>query len=122
MSWDERKEVFERVEAHLLEQGERSVDKVACLYRDMHGRKCAIGCLIDDLVYIRIKNDASLPPIEHASAEQEPVLTALRRSGIDAEDEEMSEMLMELQEIHDDDDPGMWDIKLEGLARRQGFR
>jgi hypothetical protein len=52
----DRQEIFDKVKAHLLEQGCRSVDPPVhgaawCKYRGPRGLKCAIGALIPDEVY-----------------------------------------------------------------------
>ncbi len=64
-----KQETFDLVFTHLFEQGERAVDEVTlyCRYRDTHGLKCAVGCLIPDseytedmedcLPYVRSEND-----------------------------------------------------------------
>lgn len=46
-------EVFDKVAAHLLNQGGRSRadDDSMCAYRNSKGQRCAIGCLIPDDVY-----------------------------------------------------------------------
>lgn len=46
-------QVFDKVSTHLLTQNAKSRECGACKYRDVDGRKCAIGCLIDDKIYTR---------------------------------------------------------------------
>lgn len=48
-----KQELFNYVARHLLEQNERCIDPEdgGCAYRDDVGRRCAIGCLIDDKHY-----------------------------------------------------------------------
>ena len=45
-------QVFDTVARHLLLQKGRAYDEGACQYRDKQGRKCAIGCLIPDEMYL----------------------------------------------------------------------
>ena len=48
----EAQEIYDKVKAHLLTQGERSTDMGNhCLYRGPNGLKCAVGCLIPDDLY-----------------------------------------------------------------------
>jgi hypothetical protein len=45
-------EVFNKVEAHLLAQGVRSMKYLdMCAYRGAGGLRCAVGCLIKDEFY-----------------------------------------------------------------------
>ena len=47
-------EVFNKVEAHLLAQGVRSIRKskmYMCAYRGAGGLRCSVGCLIKDEFY-----------------------------------------------------------------------
>tara|TARA_R110002153_G_scaffold1347_7_gene6974 strand:- start:11 stop:361 length:351 start_codon:yes stop_codon:yes gene_type:complete len=46
------REIFYKVEKHLLKQNERSVaNGVACRYRNDQGLTCAVGCLMSDDMY-----------------------------------------------------------------------
>lgn len=45
-------EISRRISLHLTVQKARSVgEDDKCMYRDGHGRMCAVGCLIDDAHY-----------------------------------------------------------------------
>lgn len=117
MSGPTRREVFERVKAHLLAQGKAakvSVPKTwaegsetRCCYRTGDGLKCAVGCLITDEAYHDgLEGNYSLSPV---------VLDALRVSGIDVSDMRMVAMLHELQNVHDGMDPTVWASELDAI-------
>jgi hypothetical protein len=44
-------EIFDKVALHLLTQGRPARESGSCKYRTPGGRKCAIGCLIEDDQY-----------------------------------------------------------------------
>ena len=99
-------EVFNKVEAHLLSQGEKSMSSYlglsdVCAYRGEGGKQCAVGCLIKDEFYHK--------DLEGWSAA--PVLIA---SGINLSPE-MEKMLNDLQYLHDGRDPKSWELRLQKL-------
>lgn len=48
----EPQEIFNKVATHLFTQGEQARNDTACLYRAKDNKKCAVGCLIPDEMYI----------------------------------------------------------------------
>lgn len=88
-------EIFDTVSVHLLTQNKKSQESSfysSCLYRGPNGLKCAVGCLIKDEFYnIHIEN---------YSSDAECVIKALGQSGIIIDDE-ITEILYDLQDIHD---------------------
>ena len=93
-------EIFDRVVAHFIKQGHRSVtvDQHApggavpdCMYRAPNGDMCAIGCLISDEAYS--------PGIEQMPAFAMMVQQALIRSGVTVEGRQ--KLFDQLQYAHD---------------------
>lgn len=113
-----RQEVFNRVAAHLLAQGEQSVSEDgSCMYRAPNGRACAIGCLITD--------DAYTSNLESNGAKSVAILSALARSGVLENTYnvayEDAELLAKLQHLHDGRDPETWLYELQLLADNNGL-
>lgn len=119
---------FNTVSAHLLAQNARSLADYnltqGCAYRGENGLKCAIGALIKDEFY--------LPKLEGlmvaATQTTQAVLKSLKleQQGTDlvAKDGEtvdcllFLELLHDLQLIHDNVDPCLWQEYLIGTATR----
>jgi hypothetical protein len=104
-------DVFNYVKEHLLNQNQRSLDpwSLQCQYRsqteDGKVLMCAVGCLIDEDLYSE--------KIENLSASNEDVMKAIR--GSITTWKVNSDMLGELQNIHDEYEPDSWSLKLEYL-------
>ena len=104
-------DVFNYVKEHLLNQNQRSLDpwSLQCQYRsqteDGKVLMCAVGCLIDEDLYSE--------KIENLSASNEDVMKAIRGSITNWKVN--SDMLGELQNIHDEYEPDNWSLKLEYL-------
>jgi hypothetical protein len=104
-------DVFNYVKEHLLNQNQRSLDpwSLQCQYRsqteDGKVLMCAVGCLIDEDLYSE--------KIENLSASNEDVMKAIR--GSITTWKVNSDMLGELQNIHDEYEPDNWSLKLEYL-------
>jgi hypothetical protein len=102
-------DVFNYVKEHLLNQNQRSLDpwSLQCQYRSQteDGKilMCAVGCLIDEDLYSE--------KIENLSASNEDVMKAIR--GSITTWKVNSDMLGELQNIHDEYEPDNWSLKLE---------
>lgn len=107
--------LFDRVASHLLLQGERSVQESSggCMYRNGAGLSCAVGVLITDEAYA--------PAMEWRSLDDEPVLDALRQSGV-ADSAEVLSLLNELQEVHDITPIPRWESQLAYLAEVHNLR
>jgi hypothetical protein len=104
-------DVFQYVKAHLLNQNERSLDPhtLQCNYRSENEKgkilMCAVGCLIHDDYYSE--------EIENLSASNEDVKLCIENSipsWIVNTD-----MLNELQHIHDEYEHDEWNLKLYNL-------
>jgi hypothetical protein len=114
------RDIYERVSAHLLTQRAVSEDdNGSCRLRSSDGRKCAIGSLIADDVY--------QPDIEgigisyYRNARDGSLLRALYASNVNAYDPEIAELLIELEEVHDDFRVDEWPQVLACLAERHAF-
>lgn len=83
-------QAFDMVVAHLKIQKLQAIDGTSCRYRDLNGRKCALGCMIADADYEEgvDKNGMSL-----RSAMNHGWITVDK--GVDVE------LLEELQRCHD---------------------
>lgn len=103
-------EVFNKVEAHLLAQGVRSMSySGACAYRGEMGRSCAVGCLIKDEFYHK-----GLEGIPMWADPDRWLEEALIKSGIEWCDWSKS-MLTDLQSLHDSVNPKVWEQELQEL-------
>lgn len=111
----ETQEIFDRVKAHLLAQGERSVtvrkSVSICAYRGADGRKCAIGVLIPD--------DRYSAAIETLAASDSAIMALI---GLTPTDTDQAELLDALQHIHDDILPSLWEGALRSIARSHGLK
>ena len=87
-----QQEVFDKVVVHALTMTRPSHGPDYCMYRGPRGNKCFVGALISDEFY--------RPHLEGCDANNRVVLRALEQSGI-AGVSEHSEMLVRLQQIHD---------------------
>lgn len=97
-----KQEIFDRVAAHLLLQGQRAMSSAAtggtrCSYR-ANGMSCAIGCLISDEAYAET--------LEGAGVNSRKVQAALVASGVSPAGELPNSLLRSLQRVHDDAEDG----------------
>lgn len=100
------RQVFDKVKAHLLGQGQKAQPVTGmCRYRTPDGKSCAVGCLLADDHY---RTDFEGIGIRSTTAEAGALRTALERSGIDANEENTLQMLGELQDLHDSYDVDEW--------------
>ena len=97
-------QVFNKVAKHLLKQNRRAMDGGACLYRDGHGRSCAVGCLIPDGQY--------RPGLEPWSPGR-----LVRAGKLPGVGEEAVKLLNELQGTHDSNTPSLWPDTLREVAK-----
>lgn len=121
-----RQQVFDKVRDHLLRQGKRSLgiytpvgrlepnEKPYPMYHGPDGLACAIGCLMAKEHYD--------PSVEgHTIMSWHPsagptVRGVLLSSGVDARDFPMFELLMDLQDTHDEYEPEDWEEHLRRVA------
>lgn len=97
------RDVFEFIKNHLLSQGERSImdNEITCAYFGTEGKKCAVGVLIREDIY-------------HSSIEEKPVNHSLLRSAVTKSVPNWiinTQMLGELQFIHDGSHDWEWSLK-----------
>ena len=110
-------EVFNKVEAHLLAQGVRSIRKskmYMCAYRGAGGLRCAVGCLIKDEAYHKGLEGIAMWPDEKEDDYQMLLQEALIKSGIDLKPATI-DMLSDLQDLHDTVKPEVWKQRLQKL-------
>ena len=111
-------EVFNKVEAHLLAQGVRSIRKSLiqdmCAYRGAGGLRCAVGCLIKDGFYSRSLEGIAMWVDEKEEDRQMLLEEALIKSGIDLKPA-TTYMLSDLQYLHDRKKPKDWKQELQKL-------
>ena len=97
--------VFEFVKQHLLTQGQRSESITSCFYKQSNGLTCAIGCLIENEFY----NDN----LEFHNGNDAIIIKAVQKSlpnwNIN------TDMLLALQELHDECEVEEWEWKLDQL-------
>ena len=96
------RDVFEFIKNHLLTQGQRSLmdNEMTCAYFGVEGKKCAVGALIREDIY-------------HSSIEEKPVNHSLVQSAITESVPNWkinTEMLCELQSIHDGKSMYDWEM------------
>ena len=117
MDKKKKREIFVRVRDHLLKQRERSVGLYGlCAYRGALGHKCAIGCLIPDHAYTPEMEGFSI----HGLLENHPSVAPYL--GLDASPYPKDVgFLSNLQCIHDDLSPDIWEQNLSELGERYGL-
>ena len=101
------KGVFEFVKQHLITQGQKSESITSCYYKQPNGLRCAIGCLIDDEFY----NEN----LEFKNGDDPIILDAVQKSLPNWKINH--NMLIELQELHDEVEVEEWEWKLEELEQ-----
>ena len=97
------REIFYKVEKHLLKQNKKSVDSGSgCMYRSNGGLSCAVGCLMTDDIY-----DSSF---EGDSVRDSSIMDALTPIVGVNEDKRVLKLylLRELQVVHDESQPTCW--------------
>lgn len=123
-----KQEVYEHVRNHLLTQNSRSVDDNDCpLYHAPWGHKCAIGCLIANEHYqhkiqgtaVFLTRTRPKNPFERSA--DHILADALFKSGVDVDDEEMLDLLIELQDLHDVIPIDRWNSELDAIALNHGL-
>jgi hypothetical protein len=114
------KDIYERVSQHLLAQRAVSEDdNGSCRLRSAEGRKCAIGSLVRDDVYEPDLEGVGISYYRHAHDGK--LLRALYASHVNAYDPNVIDLLIELEEVHDDADVEAWPHLLAALGKRHAF-
>lgn len=113
-----KQEVFIKVRDHLLAQNARAFKLAGngeefCMYRTPEGKACAAGCLIKDEFYS--------PNIEGMGTYDEPVIKALKLSGVNMDDQQTANLVSSLQAMHDSQDPIEWEAYLANTGRFYGL-
>lgn len=109
-------EIFDRVAAHLLTQNSKATDEAGreCMYRAPDGRKCAVGCLIDDKFYTA--------DLESRTVSWPEVQDALELSMGCRMSQVTYKMLADLQRLHDGAPVERWARKLEVIANEHRLK
>jgi hypothetical protein len=136
--------VFDKVAAHLLSQGEKSLRPgVGCAYKTDDGLKCAVGCLIEPQHYkVSIEGESIVSPKvqdvvikslklrvsseERILAENKLIdnLTLNNMGNVPLKISQLPEyiafvkFLHDLQAVHDDYNPEEWEAELSFLATK----
>lgn len=107
------REVFDRVSNHMLTQNQRASHASSCMYRTPNGLKCAVGCLIPDEDYSdRFEGITYQLAIRAAR----PALAANLRAVVESQiGKGHTDLLTNLQYIHDKYEPCNWPAKLQEL-------
>lgn len=100
-------EVFDQVAKHLLKQGVKSTDKGngLCVYKSDDGYKCAAGCLIAKSEYRKKYEGAGWKGL-------------IQKYGVTSSH---SDLIRDLQKMHDNADPITWPNHLKSLADIHGL-
>lgn len=114
-------EIFDLVAEHLLSQNCRSTTTAPfggqdCMYRGDDHKMCAVGRLIKDDFYDPTLEGIGIAAIGSdqtsiipSRAERAAMLaTALKNSGVNADDISMLDLLHQLQHVHDNREPHEW--------------
>ena len=103
--------IFYKVKAHLLKQGEKSMDEEygSCRYHGDYGRSCAVGCLITANMYDdNLEGEGVHSPVVISALK--PIIGTQRKKR-----KSKLELLDALQGVHDEYPPNVWESKLEEL-------
>jgi hypothetical protein len=112
-------EIFDTVARHLMTQGAQALRKKpglndeTCAYRGDDGKKCAVGALIPDNIYV--------PEMDQGT--DTSVRALLRRfpTELPAYFYENTDLLDQLQDVHDDNPDGDFRYDLEHVAEGHGL-
>ena len=105
--------IFNKVAAHLLTQREQSLNADGrCSYRGQNGRRCAVGCLINDKHYHSALGDKTIDTY----AVRQAVKNSL---GLPRLSPRLAFLLEELQILHDYTPPSAWREELKELAHKR---
>lgn len=114
------KDIYERVSTHLLTQRAVSEDdNGSCRLRSPEGHKCAIGSLVRDDLYGPELEGVGISYYRHAHDGK--LLRVLYASNVNAYDPNIIDLLIELEQVHDDADVEEWPHLLAALGRRHAF-
>jgi len=103
-----KQEIFDTSALHLLNQNKKSLkldNNEFCMYRGPEGLQCAIGPLIPDSKYSKKMENMSAKTL----MSNYPMLKEHLGGNL--------ELLIELQDVHDNCSVGEWLTELKGVAR-----
>lgn len=102
----DNQEAFNRIVTHLRKQGSRALDDTGgCRYRTPEGKRCAVGVLLTDEMY--------LPSFEGTGIWGNNLLLATLKTFYP---NIKPELLGTLQAIHDGEDPCIWETAFQQIA------
>lgn len=106
-------DVFDRAAVHLIKQGRRASNEVACLYRGPENTCCAVGALIPEALYQAGFENGNVERLI-SGLEDGVLLKFLHKH---------RSLLNDLQSVHDNEDipPQEWPICLAGVADDHGL-
>jgi len=112
-----KQEVFDKVAKHLLQQNARSATaNDFCEYRGKTGLMCAVGCLIPDVAYSPgIEGMGVVGLIDHYRRQGAVMLHLVEDNGLTVDN---SQMLVDLQYLHDKMPVHQWQDKLAEIAKQ----
>ena len=121
-------EIFNAIVTHLIRQGARATpptlppspqrDTPSCMYHAADGKRCAVGCLIDDEHYSGELEGWGVDGSEPGSSCVRQAIAASIGRELQADE---VELLGRLQGIHDGHNPCEWLLELRELARESGL-
>jgi hypothetical protein len=111
-----RQEVFNKVATHLLTQGVAATVGGECRYRTDDGKRCAIGCLIPDSLYMATLEGKEIGTVLDANPRLREHLQITEKASGDLDSDE--NFLSGLQRIHDLYEPYAWGEELNEFATR----
>lgn len=135
-------QIFDKVWAHIKQQGHASLQRGSCVYKAPNGDMCAVGCLLPsgtdtapmegggvDSVLVVEKLDGKIVSkirdgFKIASDRDLAVAIALDSAGLDWEDREVVRFLGSLQAAHDkylQTSLDMWEGRMRTLAEVWGL-
>jgi len=104
-------EIFDKGLSHIRMQGCASIKNQACVYRNPQGHACVVGGLIKDEHYNPIfdmnggiaawKLKSSWTSTPHAGQDIQELGAALMKSGVNAKDDGVVDLLTHMQRAHD---------------------
>lgn len=115
-----RQEIFSQVATHLLTQNKKSLKANEfghriCMYRDDNGLSCAVGSLISDKEYVKIKE---ITDIENSTWQSVTAIIAPMYPNTC----EHEQLIVDLQEVHDQYVETNWRQQLVMLAFKNGLK
>lgn len=121
----DRRAVFDKVKAHLLQQGKKSHKKlliygeetVTCAYRGEGGLKCAVGCLIlDEHYHPQMENGTPTGYNDVGELVRRSICASLGTPLVNEKHVDM-QFLRRLQLIHDENPVDRWPMMLDQVEK-----